>query len=453
MKSEHSAFDGASMRISTGKLVAIFLAALVARLWFFGGLLTRLGHEKLLIATNDVGQYHAAAKMISDNFDFSHRAVQIFGPGYPSFLAFMGGAFALDPVLLSLVQVTLGAFNSVLLALYAYRLTKNETLALVAGALNALSINSIGLSGILLSGTLFFALILSALYLLENGLDTRKYKWFVISGILFSLALLTRSVGQLFPLLVFLLVLVRFYPLRIKPFGEFVGRLSGPLIMLLIPGAVALSWSTYNHFRYDFFEVAISTPHGLSKGVALIRSERLGIPYEVANRQLFDELYKQEAYLESGYNRALSTYTRTALIQEFLNYPFSSAWTLAGNAFENMTVDSGKDLLGGRRAIGFKAFVIRLIEYPGMKYRTLALALIGLMIMIGRKQYKLATSLTLICAYFGATSAFTLDQGARIFYPAQIGWSMLVATTLTVGFQFAAQMYHSKLRRILLRKP
>ncbi len=87
-----------------------------------------------------------------------------------------------------------------------------------------------------------------------------------------------------------------------------------------------------------------------------------------------------------------------------------------------------------------------------MKYRTLALALVGLMIMIGRKQVKLAISLTLICAYFGATSAFTLNQGSRIFYPAQISWSILVATTLTVGFQFAARMFYTKLRPRLTGK-
>ncbi len=412
------------------RLIAILLTALGARLWFFGGVLSRVGHEKLVSLTYDVGMYNAAARMISDDLDFTHRAVVIFGPGYPTFLALVGNSFNLDLVFLTLVQLSLSAISSVLLALYTYRLTRDQSIALVAGLLNALSLVAIGLSGILLSGTLYFFLTLSGLYLLELGIATGKMRWFILSGMAIALSLLTRSLGVYFTIVILIVAYLRIDPSL--SYLQFFRQMRGPLLGLCIPVIVALGWSTHNQVSYGFFEVAISAPHGLSKAVALVRSDYQEIPFAEAKAQFFAEMETQKEFLEVGYDKALSVYTRKALKREFFIHPFSTFWTLARNAFKNMTVDSGGDYL---RIIEQKPWQATYVESPGANYRTLILALLGLILLVAKGKKRLAATLALICLYYSLTSSFALHQGARIFYPAQIAWSILVALTLVETFR------------------
>jgi hypothetical protein len=120
------------------------------------------------------------------------------------------------------------------------------------------------------------------------------------------------------------------------------------------------------------------------------------------------------------------------MLNVILTHPFSTIRTLERNAFKNMTVDSGGDYLRARGSWGWQ---VALVEIPGINFRTLILALVGTGILLVRRRIHLAMTVVVICMYYGFAGAFALDQGARIFYPAQIGWAILVAVTLVESFR------------------
>jgi hypothetical protein len=67
------------------------------------------------------------------------------------------------------------------------------------------------------------------------------------------------------------------------------------------------------------------------------------------------------------------------------------------------------------------------LEKYGFDFRVTVLVLISLIVMVVRRQNKLAAVLIAIWLYFGMLSGLTLWQGSRVFYPGQIAWSIMLA--------------------------
>lgn len=372
--------------------------------------------------------YYAAAQTISEHFYFGHRAITYFGPGYPCFLSLAGLPCGLKPICLITVQVVLSACGSVLLAMFAFRLTGNRTVSLVVGFLNACSLLSIMLSCFMWSETLLFVLTTSAFVTLLSGLQSNRSMPFIFSGLLFSVALLTRSLGQYLPLIAaFLSILYVFHPVQ-KSNVSIWRRLWRPGLTVIIPVLVSLVWIARNEKFDNHSYLTLAIPHGIGKVVRLVWTETDGITYEQADQRFREEL-EQHHEIKVSYARALSDVAPRLLAQQWWTHPVATTWVIVRNALRNMTVDSTPYHLAfwGGGVIETAGDVLRT---PLLNLRGFVSVLLSIILLAWRKERRILISLLLIYAYFGAASAFALNQGSRIFYPGQIASTVLLAYLL-----------------------
>jgi hypothetical protein len=80
--------------------------------------------------------------------------------------------------------------------------------------------------------------------------------------------------------------------------------------------------------------------------------------------------------------------------------------------------------------------ISRFVQKTGYDIIILILFIAGLILMIRRGQYFPAVLLGLIYLYFIALSGFTLWQGSRIMYPAQVSWLFPVSIAIHRIYRF-----------------
>jgi hypothetical protein len=82
--------------------------------------------------------------------------------------------------------------------------------------------------------------------------------------------------------------------------------------------------------------------------------------------------------------------------------------------------------------------VIDFCGTKGLNYRTVLLSLAGMLIILARRQYRNLYILGGVFFYFGVMGAFEINPSSRIFFPASIAWTVLIAVVLVAVWDFLA---------------
>ena len=204
-------------------VVAVGLALRVALLFAYPDLPIEDGDEPLHYMTGALVPH------------FGHRVLGQWAPGYETFLGTLFSLFGPDESIARGAQVAVSAIGIGLVYEIAKRAGGSRA-AVIAGSLWALYPPSIAYSQYFFSETLFTTLLLAATYALLAG----RFK---LSGVMFGVATLTRSVA-LYALPVWLLwALIRRRPDEVR----------GAAVALGLALLTILPWTVRNAVRYDGF--------------------------------------------------------------------------------------------------------------------------------------------------------------------------------------------------------
>ncbi len=410
-------------------LAVLFAVALVVRLLFFGLIVEQIGPDSLLEFTPDVKQYTTSADAIRGQFDFDTEGVVTFGPGYPAFLALLGFALSPHPYVLILLQIILSALGSVFVAMFAFELAEDTKIALIAGLLNALSITSIVLASVLLSETVFFSLMALGFLFFVKGLKTEKTAYFLLTTFTLSLAALVRSVGQILFLLLLVMAVTYAWPAFREGPKSFVRKLIRPLVTVGLIIAVLAAWAVRNERLYGFNQIALAPYGGMAQLVRLARAEMNGSSYEEASHTLADELEGLQADSMSHYG-TFAAHTSNCVRRLVREHPEIVARVFWGNVFDQVHHEWGEHYpLLPRWREQLKS-ITGWINKKGLNYRVSLLSVIGVIMLLKQKKFRLVIILAVIYSYFALPSGFTHRQSCRIFYPGEVAWTILVAYPL-----------------------
>jgi len=397
----------------------------------------------------DSQNYVTAADEIRENLHFNAYPLNIFGPGYPTFLAILR-EITTAPRFITLIQILLSALGSLALTLFAWELTRDKIIAMLAGLMHATSKASIALSNLVMSDSVFFFILITALVLFIRGLRTDNWKFYLPASILFGIAPLFRSIGLFFfgPLLITTVVLL--WPSGGEGWKEKRKQLLWPIITIVMALFIVGAWANRDREPVDP-PIAYSSYTGMFKVVALTRARINHIDYPEAT----EELYKEVTDLLPAYDNklywAFMVHSKAELIRLFKSYPLTTISTILGNAIDKS--NSSKTHLW--RCLPRYALSINLIEEMiekyGLNYRVTVLSIIGLVILMKRKQYRLTIILTVIYMYFAILSGFIVNTGNRIFLPGQIAWAVLIAVVL-VSIYRLIRMLFSGVKRTIIRQ-
>ena len=407
----------------------VFLTALVLRILFLLTMLSQSDSNRLFTLSPDVTNYLDSSTLILEQFDFNSIGVKLFGPGYPVWLAFQKVLIGSNPIVLTLMQMIVSSLGSVLLSLFAFKITNNRRVALIAGLLNAVSLMSISLSCILLSETMFFSMMLLGMCLFISGLEKHKFTHFIVAGIIFGVASLTRSVAQYFFVILIVLALFHFLKLDAQQRRIFRKRLWLPAITILVMIGIVGTWTVRNEHTHGFAQPALAGYGGMKGLTILARAEINGTNYNIEL-----ENYKQEMKIAGiehrEYDESFTCFITESFSQVLIEHPWLTSKAYIKSVISNSNTEWG---------IHYGMFpewhqplrnITSWFEKKGLNYRIAFFSLIGLFIVLRGGNYCLGLLLASIYLYFALLSGFSVWQGARIFYPGQMSWTILIAIAI-----------------------
>lgn len=414
----------------------LFTLSLILRLLYFSELVDFVGEEKLTDISIDITNYYSAATQIYEKGNYCHNSIHTFGPGFPVIMVIMGAWVDLNPVVLSILNILIGALSTVLLVYFAYQLTSDMRVSILAGVQHALSLTSIALSAILLSETVFLIIILLGFVLVMKGLQEKKLIYYIIASMLFGAAALTRSVGQFLPALVLLIAVIHNWKVIRSDYRKIFRLMAGPILIAIVTLMVVSLWMIHNDRNHGFADLTLSAPWGVSKVVRLVRADVDNRTYEETTEDFFAELYEHEMYKTDGYARALSVYSKEAFFLLLIEHPITVAKVYSKNVWTNITADWGGYYLLITGHESWKKVYARVIgnDKTILRFRVILFLLLGIVALHLQRKYGLLIILLSITFYFGILSGFTLNQGPRMILPGQIGWAILLAYGLIWTF-------------------
>ncbi|MFQ6008650.1 MAG: hypothetical protein ACE5K8_06830 [Candidatus Zixiibacteriota bacterium] len=410
-------------------LLAVFLTALIPRLIFFLLMVNQVPSERLVRFPPDVEQYVASANAIREEFDFDTEGVVIFGPGYPTFLALLGFLLMPNPYSLLLFQIFFSSLGTVLVAAFAFELTENVRISLIAGLLNACSLTPIVLANMLLSETVFFTLMTFGFLLFLKALKTGKAFYFLLTSLLLAAAALTRSAGQFLFLVLLTSAVAYAWPYRQRNPKAFFKKLAWPLITAGLIISVLTAWAFRNERLYGFRQVALAGPIGISKLAILVQAELDNVAYEQASLAFTNEVNRLVSDTEN-YNEVFCSFAQNRLGYLVRKHPVTVLKVFTANVFDKIVDEWGEQYYLLPRWNSELKRITSWVYKKGLHYRVTLLSLIGAIILLTQKKYQIITVLVAIYVYFALLSGFTLQQSNRIFYPAQLAWTVLTAHPL-----------------------
>jgi hypothetical protein len=407
-------------------LVAVFLAALIPRLIFFILMVNQVPSERMVGFPPDVKQYVASANAIREKFDFDTEGVVTFGPGYPTFLALIEFLISPNTYILILFQIVLSSLGTLLVAAFAFELTEDLRIGLIAGLLNAFSLTPIFLANMLLSETVFFTVMALGFFLFLKALKTEKAVYFLLTSLLLAAAALTRSAGQFLFLVMLLMAVAYAGPELRRNRKGFFKKLIWPLVTIGLIILMLAAWAVRNERLYGFRQVALAGPIGLSKLVTAIQAEIDGVSYEHASLAFTKEV--DALISDSGsYYQVFSFHAQNRLGHLVRKHPLSVLKVFTANVFDKIIDEWGEQYYLLPRWNSELKKITSWIYKKGLHYRVTLLSIIGTIILVLQKKYRIIIVLVAIYVYFALSSGFTFQQSNRIFYPAQLSWTVLTA--------------------------
>ncbi len=429
----------------------VFLLALTLRLTQMGLSADQLGTTQFWSLVPDSQSYVQIATDFLTGANIAERKLFGFGPGYGAFLALFLMVFGRNAVVLLLFQALLSSLSCLLVVKLARALTGSRPTALVAGLLAALSYTAISLSALVLSDTLFFFVFLSGFMMYLHGLRQRRWRWFLGAGLLLGGTVLIRAIAQLWPIMMLLFAVPyivrgrRVWPSRRTGLdGSLLWKV---LACVLIVIAVEGAWVIRNQHVQGIPALTSGGSGGMANVAAFAVERMEGKPYRDVRYQ-WQVAYQQEHGLDTlslkDQNAIDLQHVRTILRRhprEFVTAYLSIVW-------ENLTV------VNQLPRVMLPEFDRQVVRYEylwkdnGLNYVCFGLSMLGFLVLVTRRRWRVALILGGTYAYFAAMIGFTRWQGSRLFFPGQIAWAVLVAVAIvTVAWLLSRPLFW--LRRYL----
>ncbi len=417
-------------------LLVLGLLALAARLLYLWVALGTLGLERYWNYAYDTNIYWALSQHFLHGHYLGNYYLFRIGPGYGLILAGLQILFGPGPVSAILLNVLLGALDPVLIFLLAFELTESKAVAWIAGLIAAFSHTAVALSCQILTDQPFVTFHLAALLCFVLGLKRRRTGWFILAGCLASIATLIRPSGQIWPI-IFLGMAVMVPWLTLTR-----GRLSmirkaswTGAIML----AVVLGWSARNYAVCGEFTFGSNGAYTAQRClVAQVMTDHYG--------KSVDE-YRSEYGPDYGINpgQHIPAYldAKNRVSEMFRSHPVWVVRTALAIMESNIKAEDAfthGQIPALKKPLNFVDSQMRL--WGGL---TLAvLSLLALLLLLIRRNHLAWILLGGTYVYFTLMCGFSIWQGSRLHYPAEMAWSILIAYLIV-------QLYNAIFRRSRMR--
>jgi len=283
---------------------------------------------------NDAGMFILENGIFGNDIYMNHLVDRVF---YPILTAGVFKIFGPYPAVMKLLNLIMFAF----LALLVYKLCQiifSEKLARVAGLFTALCYTLAGFTSHFDRQIFFVFLIFLLIYCLYQAQVKNKNIWYILSGLIFGMALLTNAIIQFFIVIIIANFLILNWSKGIK-------KIIPKIVILLLASAIFISPIFISNFlNFD------RTPVLSKQGILLaMRAEKMQaikgkyIEHLIANitgdlivQKIFDDYDRSEARLgwntleewqtkvyEQGYDMKEADYQFTKkAIWEFIKHPF-----------------------------------------------------------------------------------------------------------------------------------
>lgn len=422
-------------------LSALFLIAILLRILYFNFALNELGMNNLLRSLPDTGIYWTLARHFLDyNINGEYWLFQV-GGGYAGILAGLLYISGKNLYFVYCAHIIMGSLIPIVIYLIAERLLKNRSVAFLSGLFTAISITSITLSANLLSDVPFVLFMSTGILCLVIGMQSSRWSWYVLAGIILGLAVHIRSITLFFPIV---LPIIPIFIGLLKRTKIDKAMLKHTSISAAIMIVLILSWSTRNYAVNDVF---VFNANGMK--TARLRLAALAMCKNDDKRQygeiikewsLQDSVYFNHQFptLAQQYNRDAGHFiemvkTNPLLISEqFLENMHENI--ICGNFIPNVQIPDAKPLWDDWAEVNKYFF----------GYFLIVTTLSGLIILYRRKSFLAFVLLGMIYFYFTFFTGFSMWQGSRLHYPAEISFSILSAVAVIELFQYFRKIYLKK---------
>jgi 4-amino-4-deoxy-L-arabinose transferase-like glycosyltransferase len=408
-------------------LLFLFLLALVIRFGYLVVMLSQVTPEQVMGLTSDTVNYVATAKGLLGLQPLNQEWIFLFGPGYGVFLAACFFLFGVGPIAAIIIQVVLSCLTCLLLYEFGNELTGSPAVGYGAGIISATSFTAVSQATILLSDTLFFFLFLAGNVLFLRGLKNGSRSYFVWSGIAIGAAVLTRAVGQFWPPM--LIILIGILPMTSFDPNVFPNRrrlftraIIAPLIALVIMGG----WTARNYSVHGMATVAGSGLHGLGRLTAYTQMKLENRDFNEVYASWADQ-YKREHQTDSiplrEWFHEVTQHARSMMAE----HPGSMLWYYLGRINVNVTAANELYIHQLPRS---KEMISRLMDrfHQALLHYVIPLLTVwGFWLMVKRRRWMPGLFLGSMYLLFFFMVGFGMWQGSRLFFPAQIAWSVVVS--------------------------
>ena len=428
-----------------GDLIALFAAAIIIRIILLAASNNQIGTSGVLDRCFDCRLYLMAAEAFSRGAPVPENALFYFGPGYVYFLGLIIKIIGYYPLLIILTNILISGLGCIFIYNLARLLTRSYPIAIVSGLLACFSYTSITLSCMTMSDTFFFTLVAAALTVFIKALENGRWSYFIAAGLLLGYSVLTRSVGQFWPIMVIIIALIYFWldtgdgSAKNQKFAKFGTRI---LVTVLIILVLAGSWIIRNKRVNDVYALAISGANGPAN-VAAITIEKITGKY---SKETLDEWVDGKLFGQGQYGEIYREYRQHAaevfdtLGAEMIKTYFSVVW------------DNLNEFNYQHRILvpDYDHFMIPLehrIKDGWLKFLPLILVIWGCASLIIQRQFRTAAILAAIFIYFILMTGAFRWQGARYSYPAYIAGCIFIASGITFFLKIIKDFFKNFLIR------
>ena len=422
-----------------GDLIFIFMLAMILRLILFAASNNQAGNQQVFNNSPDSIEYMNMARSIAQGDDDHEFSFMVFGPGYAYYLAFTNLFFGgrLGPTIM--LNIIVSSLSCLLIYLFAMMLLRSYGIAIVAALLAALSYDSITLSCYVLSDTIYFAIFLSGLLLYLKALDSGAWRYYILAGITTGLAILMRSIGQFWPVMMIVIAFAYAYAPRKDFFTARFGRkrLAGKVaVTLAITAAIVSIWLVRNYNVHGVPTLAFTSAGGPANIATQTIARLEKRPYEeVKERVLQLEAQWVEEFLATTGDSVISLGDRFRVFSYQARQIIDTLKWEAFKTYLMLTWENVNEINYLHRHLlpKYKRWMIGaeyVIKDHWLNYLNFVLSVIGLGILLWQRRFRIAVVLGSVYFYYVAMVGFTRWQGSRLFFPAQIAFAVLIAVTL-----------------------
>lgn len=406
-------------------IIIIFSSAIALRLLYFFLALNELGIDNYFSSISDTEVYWAIAQHLMDyNINGEYWIFQV-GAGYGAVIALVYSLFNQSLYALYLFHIIAGSLIPLVIYQIASRLFKNRTIAFLSGIFCAVSFTGVTLSCNILSDILFVLIFSTSLWFYIIGIQSDKIKWYLLAGLLAGLSIYIRAITIFYPI-IFLSIPLALVILKDKKLIA-VQILKKSFLVVAIMSVMILSWSARNYYVNEVFTFgangAKSAKLRLAAKAVSNRADNLNYT-EIKDKWLSEDSVlfdSQVPAFAQEYNRDVEHF-----LSQFKKHPDWIMLQFVENIYRNIVTGNYiptqqiKSMDSTWRSIG----EINKYFFGPLLY---LLTFMALIFLYRRRNFVPLSVLGLNYVYFTFITGFSMNQGTRLHFPAEISFSILTA--------------------------